>query len=212
MARELWTNWKPLYWNFSALIDFTSGDYYAITTLAVFPFSKWSQAILSRWQTKNIENAYFLNNQLCNYTKTIIHLRLDPSRLRRIIVKYCCFVAFSLTNASYILRTVPTIVIAHTFCASPDTRVFYRWCLLMQEYFFRGLKLCRKSSLRKYSWYPKTKLGVTMHSLEIIKLKFEKERHTFLCILELLTNNVHELSLKNAWLPPIFFLDFNNTY
>ena len=24
------------------------------------------------------------------------------------------------------LRTVPTIVIAHTFCASPDTRISYR--------------------------------------------------------------------------------------
>ena len=30
------------------------------------------------------------------------------------------------------LRTVPTIVIAHTFCASPDTRISYRQCLLIQ--------------------------------------------------------------------------------
>ena len=50
-----------------------------------------------------------------------------------------------------------------------------------------------------------------MHSLEIIKLQFENERHTLLCILELSTNIVHELSLKNAWLPPIFLLDFSNT-
>ena len=50
-----------------------------------------------------------------------------------------------------------------------------------------------------------------MHSLEIIEFRFEKDRHTLLCILELYTNIVHELSLKNAWLPPIFFLDFNNT-
>ena len=50
-----------------------------------------------------------------------------------------------------------------------------------------------------------------MHSLEIIKLQFEKERHTLLCILKLFTNIVHQLSLKNAWLPPIFSLDFNNT-
>ena len=49
-----------------------------------------------------------------------------------------------------------------------------------------------------------------MHSLEIIEFQLEKERHTLLCILELYTNIVHELSLKNAWLPPIFFLDFNN--
>ena len=39
-----------------------------------------------------------------------------------------------------------------------------------------------------------------MHSLEIITLHFEKERHTLLCILELFTNIVYELSLKNAWL------------
>ena len=50
-----------------------------------------------------------------------------------------------------------------------------------------------------------------MHFSEIIKLQFEKERHTLLCILKLLTNIIHELSLKNAWLPAIFFLDFNNT-
>ena len=50
-----------------------------------------------------------------------------------------------------------------------------------------------------------------MHSLKIIKLQFENECHTLLCILELFTNIVHELSLKNAWLPPIFWLDFNNT-
>ena len=50
-----------------------------------------------------------------------------------------------------------------------------------------------------------------MHSLEIIELQFEKERHTLLCILELFTNIVHVLSSKNAWLSPIFFLDFNKT-
>ena len=50
-----------------------------------------------------------------------------------------------------------------------------------------------------------------MYFSEIIKLQFEKERHTLLCILMLFTNIIHELSLKNAWLPPIFFLDFNNT-
>ena len=35
----------------------------------------------------------------------------------------------------YFLRTVPTIVIAHTFCASPDTRISYRHCLLIQGCF-----------------------------------------------------------------------------
>ena len=50
-----------------------------------------------------------------------------------------------------------------------------------------------------------------MHFSEIIKLQFEKERHTLLCILKLFSDIIHELSLKNAWLPPIFFLDFNRT-
>ena len=50
-----------------------------------------------------------------------------------------------------------------------------------------------------------------MHFSEIIKFQFEKERHTLFCILQLFTNIIHGLSLKNAWLPPIFFLDFNNT-
>ena len=50
-----------------------------------------------------------------------------------------------------------------------------------------------------------------MHFSEINKLQFEKERHTRFCILKLFTNIVHELSLKNAWLPPLFFFDFNNT-
>ena len=51
-----------------------------------------------------------------------------------------------------------------------------------------------------------------MHFSEIIELHSEKERHTWLCILKLFANIVHELSLKNARLPPIFFFDFNNTY
>ena len=50
-----------------------------------------------------------------------------------------------------------------------------------------------------------------MHFWKIIKLQFEKERHTLLCILKLFTDIIHELFLKNAWLPPIFILDFNRT-
>ena len=40
------------------------------------------------------------------------------------------------------LRTVPTIVIAHTFCA--DTRISYRRCLLIQGYFARFKTIRRK--------------------------------------------------------------------
>ena len=50
-----------------------------------------------------------------------------------------------------------------------------------------------------------------MHFSKITELQFKKECHTWLCILKLFTNIVHGLSLKNAWLPQVFFFDFNNT-
>ena len=39
-------------------------------------------------------------------------------------------------NICVYLRTVPTIVIAHTFCASPDTRISNRQCLLIMQGYF----------------------------------------------------------------------------
>ena len=109
------------------------------------------------------------------------------------------------------LRTVRTIVIAHAFCASRDTRIAYRWCSLIQGYFCAVQGYAEKAELSKWSWYPKRKLGVTSHFSEIINLQFGKKRHTLPCILNPFTNIVDYLSSKNAWLPPIFFLDFNNT-
>ena len=88
------------------------------------------------------------------------------------------------------LRTVPTIVIAHTFCASRDTRISYCWCLEIQGYFCAVQKYVEKAELSKCSWYPKRKLGVTTHFSEIIELQFGKERHTLLCILKLFANIV----------------------
>ena len=52
---------------------------------------------------------------------------------------------------------VTTIVIAHAFCASPDTRIPYRQCLLIQGYFCAEI-YPEKVDLSKYSWYPK-KIG-----------------------------------------------------
>ena len=72
------------------------------------------------------------------------------------------------------LRTVPTIVIAHTFCASRTTRISYQRCLLIQGYFCAVQNYAEKAELSKCSWYPKRKLGVTMHFSEIIKLQFAK--------------------------------------
>ena len=79
--------------------------------------------------------------------------------------------------------------------------------------FLRGSKLFGeiKAELGKCSWYPRRKVGVTMHFSELIKLQFGNKRHTLLCILKHFTNIVDQLSSKNAWLPPIFFLNFNNT-
>ena len=45
-----------------------------------------------------------------------------------------------------------------------------------------------------------------MHFSKIIKLQLEKERHTWLCILKLFTNIVHELSLKMRGYPQFSFL------
>ena len=58
----------------------------------------------------------------------------------RIVTKSCvqlCKNVFVISNI-YIplfLRTVPTIVIAHTFCTSPDSRISYCRCLLIQGYY-----------------------------------------------------------------------------
>ena len=84
---------------------------------------------------------------------------------------------------SVLLRTVPTIVIAHTFCASQDTRISCGWCLLrllIQRYFCAVQSYKEKAELSKCSWYPKRKWRVTVHFSEIIRLQFGWEHHTFL--------------------------------
>ena len=48
---------------------------------------------------------------------------------------YLMAVMVGITGLTGFLRTVPTIVTAHMFCASQYTRVSYGWCLLIQEYF-----------------------------------------------------------------------------
>ena len=48
-----------------------------------------------------------------------------------------------------------------------------------------------------------------MHFSEIIKLQFRKKSHTLLHILALFREIIAQLVMKNAWLPPIFFLDSN---
>ena len=74
-----------------------------------------------------------------------------------------------------------------------------------------------KTVRRKENLVSQKKIGggggrVTMHFSEIIKLQFRKKCHTLLYILALFGNIVASLSLKNAWLRPIFFLDSNSPY
>ena len=80
-----------------------------------------------------------------------------------------------------LLRTVPTFVTTHTFCASRDTRVSYVWYLLRRIFY----NYAEKAEFSKCFWYPKRKLGgpVNMHFSEIIKFQFGKKRHALLCIL-----------------------------
>ena len=72
------------------------------------------------------------------------------------LVLWCEFVSFE--NLFTYLRMVPTIVIAHAFCASPDTRISYCQCLLVQGYFCAEI-YPEKVDLSKYSWYPKKNWG-----------------------------------------------------
>ena len=62
------------------------------------------------------------------------------SVIHSLMTKYC--LVSSLTGfqpreqrSDQNLRTVPTFVTAHTFCASRDTQVSYGWCLLTEGYF-----------------------------------------------------------------------------
>ena len=70
---------------------------------------------------------------------------------------------------------VPTFVTAHMFCTSRDTPFSYGQCLLIQGYFCVVYNYAEKAELNKCFWYPKRKLGVTMHFLEIIKHQFGKK-------------------------------------
>ena len=70
-----------------------------------------------------------------------------------------CDREIDLTEAfRYKLRTVPSFVASHTFCASRDTWV-YGWCLVIQGYFLRDLKLCGESRPEQVLLVSKKKIG-----------------------------------------------------
>ena len=64
---------------------------------------------------------------------TLLNIAVDNVILK--LSDACDYFAKAYIRVKKQLRTVPTIVIAHTFCASPDTRISYRRCLLIQGYF-----------------------------------------------------------------------------
>ena len=73
------------------------------------------------------------------------------------------------------LRTVPTIITAHTFYASRDTLVSYGWCLLIQDIFARFKTMRRKQNLASAFGISKENWGVTRHFSAIIELQFRKK-------------------------------------
>ena len=80
---------------------------------------------------------------------------------------------------------MPTIVTAHTFCASRDTRVS-RWVVPANTgIFLRGLKLGGESRTYQTLLVSRKKIGGTIHFSQIIKLQFRKKSHTLLYILAL---------------------------
>ena len=100
---------------------------------------------------------------------------------------------------------VPTIVIAHKFCASRDTQISYGLMLIIQGYFCAVQNYAKKAELSNCSWYPQRKLGVTMQFSEITKLQFGKERHTLLCISKLLQVLLINYLLKMHGYPQFSF-------
>ena len=68
----------------------------------------------------------------------------------------------------------------------------------------------KKVDLNKGYWYPKRKLEVATYFSKIIEGQFAKKHHILLCILQPFRIIVALLSLKNAPLHPISFLDSNS--
>ena len=91
----------------------------AATTVPLFD-------LMDRFQTGKSKEYRFTFKQLVS-RHVSRHLRETPMQLKMLITEKM--------YKAIKLRTVPTIVIAHTICASPDTRISYRQCILIQGYF-----------------------------------------------------------------------------
>ena len=110
----------------------------------------------------------------------------------------------------FALRTVPTFVTAHTFCASWDTRISYGWCLLIQNIFLRGLKLCRESRTQQVLLVSKKKI-VGNHAFfrdNKVSNYMGKKCHTLLCILWLFRITFCLIISKKCLVIPNFLFGF----
>ena len=103
---------------------------------------------------------------------------------------YYCYCAYVLRIAKYsgFLWVVPT-----------NTGIF-----------LRGLKLYEESRTYQMLLVPQKKIGGN-HAFFRDNLSFNlgKKSHTLLYILAFYIDITAKISLKNAWLPPIFFLNSN---
>ena len=78
------------------------------------------------------------------------------------------------------LRTVPTIVTAHTLCASRDTQFPMGGAYWYRDIFARFKTMRRKQNLEG-DFAIQKEIGVTMHFSEIIKFQFGKKKITIHC-------------------------------
>ena len=106
------------------------------------------------------------------------------------------------------LRTVPTMVTAYTFCASRDTRVSYGWCLLIKEYFLRGLKLCGESITYQVILVSKKKIGVNHAFFRDNKASIWKKAPYIALYFAAFWNNCCLIISKKCLVTPNFFFGF----
>ena len=84
--------------------------------------------------------------------------------------------------------------------------------MLMQNCFFAAYDCAEKADFNKGYWNPKRKLVIAGHLLEIIKQQLFWFFGLFLFCFYCFVSQIEALlSLKNARLPPIFFLNTKST-
>ena len=91
------------------------------------------------------------NNRLFSFALDSAHVKRAyyPINLRYLLMQTWYEKMRVVFWIALVVRTVRTIVIAHTFCASRDTQISYCWCLLIQGYFCPVQNYAEKAELSK---------------------------------------------------------------